>query len=149
MPLSKKRLKILALELINKTWDNKDTFPYRIIDVLQDLIDFKLHRPVVKQTRKISPVFMKIYFHNKGIEQIGLQQLMRQLKNKIPGIIPSTCKFKDIPMIIYKRSPTIAKKIFNYKVTINTLICRNWITSERFHCNAMNQNSVIQIMDIL
>ena len=132
MSLSKKRLKTLSLELVSKTWDNNDTFPHGIIDVLQDLIDYKLHRPLVKlQKPKVPPIFMKIYFHNKGIEQVNLQQLMRQLKDRIP----STFKFKDTPMIIYKRSPTIARKIFNYKVTVNTLNCRNWVTSERYNCD--------------
>ena len=75
----------MSLELLNKTWDTHENFP-RIIDVLQDLIDFKLHRPLSKlQKPKVPPVFMKIYFHNKGIEQVNLQQLMRQLKSHTPS----------------------------------------------------------------
>jgi hypothetical protein len=84
MSLSKKRLKSLSLELVTKTWDDKDTFPHRIIEVLQDLIDFRLHHNTVNPRKPTIPsVFMKLYFHNKGIEQINLRQLMIKLKDTI------------------------------------------------------------------
>ena len=126
MSLSKKRLKTLALELFTKAWNNQDPLPHSIVEVLQDLIDFKLHHRVkVPKPNPKPPVFMKIYFHNKGIEQINLPQLMRKLKRQIP----STFHYQDIPRIIYKRSPTIARRIFNYKVTVTNLNCKSWFLS--------------------
>ncbi|MDQ2684807.1 MAG: hypothetical protein M3Y25_03060 [Thermoproteota archaeon] len=129
MSLSKKRLKSLATELFSKAWNNQDPFPYSIVEVLQDLIDFKLHfklQPESESKPKVqSRVFMRIYFHNKGIEKVNLHQLMKNVKHSIP----STFNFKDLPRIIYKRSPTIARKIFNYKATVTNLDTNSWIST--------------------
>ena len=35
--------------------------------------------------------------------------------------IPINFKYREIPTIIYKRSPTIASKIFNYKQTVKEI----------------------------
>ena len=43
--------------------------------------------------------------------------------------MPPSFKYKDQPKIIYKRSPTIARKIFNYKATVNSLNCHEWTSS--------------------
>jgi len=132
MSLSKKRLKSLALELFTKSWNNQDPFPNDIVEVLQDLIDFKLHPPTVVSKPKVQKqVFMKIYFHNKGIEKINLPQMMKKIQNQIP----STFRYQEIPRIIYKRSPTIARRIFNYKLTVTTLDCKGWITSPPWECD--------------
>ena len=48
---------------------------------------------------------------------------------KVKKHLPSTFSYKDIPTIIYKRSPTIARKIFNYKQTVTTLDCKQYVTS--------------------
>ena len=132
MSLSKKRLKTLGLEFFSKTRNDTDPFPNQIIEVMQDLIDFKLYRPNLLSKSKFQPkVFMKIYFHNKGIEKVNLPQLMKKVKKNLP----STFRYKDIPTIIYKRSPTIARKIFNYKQSVTTLDCKQWLTSEPVTCD--------------
>ena len=68
---------------------------------------------------------MKIYFHNKGIEKVNLPQLMKKVKNALP----STFHYQDIPKIIYKRSLTISRKVFNYKDTVTNFDCKQWVNS--------------------
>ena len=74
---------------------------------------------------------MKIYFHNKGIEKINLPQLMKKLKDQVP----STFRYQEIPRIICKRSPTIARRIFNYKHTVTNLNCKSWVLSDSGNCD--------------
>ena len=80
-----------------------------------DLLDFKLLPPLPQNSIKSRrSVFLIIYFHNPGIEQVNISKLLRLITDKVP----ENFKHRDVPTVVYKRSPTIARKIFNYKQTV-------------------------------
>ena len=115
--------------------NNFSTTSVIIFEVIQDIVKYRLQRfnfsrkPDSKQNfnRK---VFAKIYFCNKGIELVQFSRLLRRFHNKIP----EDFKYKEPPTVIYTRSPTIGRKIFNYKQTIESIKTSDW-KSENFSCN--------------
>jgi len=141
--LSKKVLKSISILLDEKIWEDPDeNFPQIIFEVIQDIVKEKLQRfslnrkPDSKQNfnRK---VFAKIYFCNKGIELVQFSRLLRRFHNKIP----EDFKYKEPPTVIYTRSPTIGRKIFNYKQTIESIKTSDW-KSEMFSCNCKDSKFV-------
>ena len=56
-------------------------------------------------------IFLKIYFHNPGIEQVNLSKLLK-IAHKT---IPINFKYREIPYL--QKISSIASKIFNYKQT--------------------------------
>jgi hypothetical protein len=83
--LPKKQLKLIALRLESQSWNLVHIFPRLVTDVLSDLLDFKLLPPLpqngIKSRRSI---FLKIYFHNPGIEQVNISKLLRLITDKVP-----------------------------------------------------------------
>ena len=86
-----------------------------------DIIDCKLVKPStikVKNTHKNSCM---LFFENKGLENIGLPKIFRQ--NDIISLLPSVLQLEEnIPTVVYKLSPGIGNKIFNYKDTVQNII---------------------------
>ena len=85
--LPKKQLKLIALRLESQSWSLVHILPHLVSDVLSDILDFKLLPPlpqnVVKSRRS---VFLKVYFHNPGIEQVHLTNLSKVATNKFQNI---------------------------------------------------------------
>src|ERR1700678_1281945 len=87
---------------------------WRLFKIWLGRIYFVNFRKNTMQTKKkfLHSNFLKIYFHNKGIELIQLNKLLK----KVNPCIPKSFSDTNNPTIIYKRSPTIPCKIFNYSI---------------------------------
>ena len=68
---------------------------------------------------------------------VQFSRLLRRFHNKIP----EDFKYKEPPTVIYTRSPTIGRKIFNYKQTIESIKTSDW-KSEMFSCNCKDSKFV-------
>ena len=95
--------------------------PKIILQVVRDLTQGRIfhykNRFRDKRKNLFKAVFLKIHFHNKGIELVKLNQLMK----KVNAFIPPSFSSHDNPVIVYTRSPTIANKVFNYREVINSI----------------------------
>src|SRR5271155_449275 len=87
-------------------------------DLIKGRLFFSNNRHQDKPKPFLHSNFLKVYFHNKGIELVQLNKILKQVNSCIPRTFSST----DNPTVIYKRFPTIARKIFNYKNVIILLI---------------------------
>jgi hypothetical protein len=131
--LSIKVLKRLTIILDELTWEDGD-YPRIILEVIQDLvkgrISFKDSR--IKNIKKpfLHSQFLKIYFHNKGIELVQLSKILK----KVNSCIPRSFSSNDNPTVIFKRSPTIARTIFNYNKVINSINVNEWKNDESCDC---------------
>ena len=85
---------------------------------------------VFTTARNKSANFLRIFFQNKGIEKVNIGQLL----HKVTDTIPTTFKNREPPTVLYLRSRTIGRKIFNYKQTVEELKTKNW-KAEDFPCN--------------
>ena len=83
--------------------------------------------------------FIKIHFHNKGIDKVNLHNM---LHNKLVNSkVPIYFKEKEPPVISYKYTDNISRKVFNYNQTlsdVNLSKYGNW-----------NQSCELQIIYIL
>ena len=60
---------------------------------------------------------IKIYYHNKGIDKIKLNNILR---NKLVNSkVPLYYKYKEPPFISYKYTHNISKKVFNYNKVLS------------------------------
>ena len=61
--------------------------------------------------------FIKIHFHNKGIDKVNLHNM---LHNKLVNSkVPIYFKEKEPPVISYKYTDNISRKVFNYNQTLS------------------------------
>jgi hypothetical protein len=58
--------------------------------------------------------FFKLKFSNKGIDAVNLRNILRH--KKVQSCIPEYFKSKSMPRISYTYTPTIASKLFIYKL---------------------------------
>ena len=124
--LSIKTLKCFLLKLDELSWNLIGDYPRIILEVIQDLVKGRIYfvnfRENTMQTKKnfLHSNFLKIYFHNK-------------LK-KVNPCIPRSFSNTNNPTIMYKRSPTIACKIFNYSKVIKSININEWKNDESCTC---------------
>ena len=134
--LSIKILKRLRMKLDELNWDSNEDYPRIILEVIQDLVKGRVFlRDFCKKDKKkpfLSSNFLKVYFHNKGIELVQLHKILKKVNPCIPRSFSTT----DDPTIIYKRSPTIACKIFNYNKVINSIDPKEWKNDESCMCKS-------------
>jgi len=114
-------------------WEDGD-FPRIILEVIQDLVKGRIF---IKDSRNkdikkpfLHSHFLKVYFHNKGIELVQLSKILKKVNSCIPRSFSSI----DNPTVIYKRSPTIARNIFNYNKVINSINVNEWKNDESCDC---------------
>ena len=128
-------LKRFALILDELTWDLDGDYPRIVLEVIQDLVRGRIFFKDSHNKDKTKPFlhsnFLKVYFHNKGIELVQLHKILKKVNSCIPRSFSST----DNPTIIYRRSPTIAHKIFNYSKVINSIDTKEWKNDESCTCN--------------
>ena len=126
------RIKINAInttELHSLSWtvvelsnDCNTTYPREIINLVLDMINFRLFLSKEADTKKNMNNFVKIYFQAKDIEEVRLSSIFRKhLKS-----IPSTFQSKDPPTVLYSRSSHIGSTIFNYKDVVDSVITDDW-----------------------
>ena len=97
----------------------EQNIPKYIPLIIKDLASFRLGLHKINKPTKADNAtksFLKVLFHNKGIEMINLSQILhsKPVKKAIPGFIQN----QTPPTISYSYTKTIAGKIFNFKHTI-------------------------------
>ena len=100
----------------------EQNIPKYIPLIIKDLASFRLGLHKIEESTKTDNTpksFLKIPFHNKGIEMIKIPQILhsKPVKNTIPSLIQN----KTPPTVSYSYTKTIAGKIFNFKQTIKEL----------------------------
>ena len=122
--LSKKVLKNLGLYVKEQLLHSSTQYSLPVFSVIQDLVDFRLNlrNPFIDKKAKDKGPILPFFFCNKGIEQVNLNQVIVSFKPTVP---PSFKAQK--PMVVYKRSLTIANKIFNYKQTVDSIKCNELV----------------------
>ena len=63
--------------------------------------------------------FVKVNYHNKGIEMIGLHQILRS--RYVKCAVPQFLRNREPPMVSYSYTRTIHGKIFNQKSVVEEL----------------------------
>jgi len=135
------RIKINSInttELHNLSWtvvelsnDCNTTYPREIINLVLDMINFRLFLSKEADTKKNMNNFVKIYFQAKDIEEVRLSSIFRKhLKS-----IPSTFQSKEPPTVLYSRSSHIGYTIFNYKDVVDSVITDDWKEDNFYTCN--------------
>ena len=90
--------------------------------IIKDLASFKLglHKTVkITKIDTTTKTFLKVPFHNKGIEMINLSQILHS--KPVKKSIPSFFQNQTPPIISYSYTKTIAGKIYNFKQSIKDL----------------------------
>ena len=82
----------------------------------------KIIFPVSKSTDSTAKPprrFIKVFFHNKGIDKVKLTSI---LHNKlVRSKIPIYFQEKDPPLVSYKYTNTISRSVFNYNQTLRNI----------------------------
>ena len=63
--------------------------------------------------------FLKVHYHNKGIEMIGLPQLLNS--RYVRSAVPLFLNNREPPMVSYSYTKTISGRIFNQRTVIEQL----------------------------
>ena len=108
--------------------------PREILDLVIDMINFRLYTHKLNKGKKKRNNFVKIFFQGKDIERINLPSIFR--KHVI--CLPSFLNYKDPPTIIYQRSKCIGSTIFNYKKVIDEVVPSEWERNNSHICDCEN-----------
>ena len=109
------------------------TFPSHLLLIMKDLIKFRLGtsqpQPPKQHTKENNRKhFLKVKFHNKGIEMINLSGTLRS--RRVKDTIPVFFEHRDPPTVSYKYTKTIGPSVFNFKkVTENINLASNDCTT--------------------
>ena len=120
------------------------TFPSHLLLILKDLIKFRLGtsqpQPPKQHTKENNHKhFLKVKFHNKGIEMINLSGILRY--RWVKDTIPVFFEHRDPPTVSYKYTKTIGPSVFNFKkVTENINLASNDCTT----CNCSSSAYLYQ-----
>ena len=86
--LSIKVLKRFALILDELTWDLDGDYPRIVLEVIQDLVRGRILLKDSRNKDKTKPFlhsnFLKVYFHNKGIELVQLHKILKKVNSCMP-----------------------------------------------------------------
>ena len=113
------------------------TFPTHLLLILKDLIKFRLGtsqpqpqpQPLKQHTKENNRKhFLKVKFHNKGIEMINLNGILHS--RRVKAIIPVFFEHNEPPTVSYKYTKTIGPSVFNFrKVTESINLSSNDCTT--------------------
>ena len=94
----------------------------RFRSIVLDVCCKRLFFPVrtgTDSTAKPPRRFIKVFFHNKGIDKVKLTSI---LHNKlVRSKIPIYFQEKDPPLVSYKYTNTISRSVFNYNQTLRNI----------------------------
>ena len=93
---------------------------YRVIAIILDIANFRLFRPVRSDVPAEKPKhFMKIKFFNKAVDAMNLPALLpsTSVTNKIPVYF----RDKELPIVSYEYTSTVARKLFNFAPALSNL----------------------------
>ena len=109
-------LQEIALESTNTDFSSAE---YRVTSIILDISHYRLFKTVKSDVPAEKPKhFMKIKFLHKGIDAINLPQLLRS--QSVMDKIPAYFKDKELPIISYQYTNTVANKLFNFSSTLQT-----------------------------
>ena len=94
------------------------TFPTHFLLILKDLIKFRLGtsqpQPPKQHTKENNHKhFLKVKFHNKGVEMINLSGILHS--RRVKDTIPVLFEHNEPPTVSYKYTKTIGPSVFNFK----------------------------------
>ena len=94
----------------------------RLRSIILDVCCKKLFFPVrtgTDSTAKPPRRFIKVFFHNKGIDKVNLTNI---LHNKlVRSKIPIYFQEKDPPLVSYKYTNNISRSVFNYNQALRNI----------------------------
>ena len=135
------RIKIYSLkniELHNFSWtlvnlsnDWHHDYPREIINLILDMVNYRLFLVKKSVTKRNMLNFVKIYFQAKEVEEIRLNSIFR----KHMDCIPSSFASNDPPTILYNRTSHIGSTIFNYKDVVDSVLTDDWKEDNLTVCN--------------
>ena len=105
-----RRLQAYALGL---PLTDPNTRQYRLVSIIADIALYRLYKPVCTgPLTDENRHFMHIPFANKGIDAINVSNILHN--KKVTSTIPSYFKNQSVPILSYRYTKTISRKIFNY-----------------------------------
>ena len=114
-----KHLRILAKES-NKRLENCNNSSKRWFDIIIDVYFTKVYKDDKQKKTKKSPKYiLPIYFHNKGLEFIRLNKILRN--DDVKATLPVQFQNDESPSVVYSLCNTIRNKILNYKDTVQNI----------------------------
>ena len=84
-----------------------------------------------KRESKVVSGFMKVYYHNKGIEMLNLPRILHS--KTVRDAVPPFLSNKKPPMVSYTYTKTISGQIFNHKRVVEELDFDSG--TEDMHCD--------------
>ena len=121
----------LSKRLLKIAWDVteeyllEDKIPSRVGILIRDFISFKnkLHldniEDKLKEVRNKGGWFLKLMFHNKGIDMIYLPGILHN--KKVLRTVPSFVQHIEPPIVSYSYTKGIRNIIFNHKAVIKDI----------------------------
>ena len=118
--LSMKNLRKLALEAESKLSVCNETTLIRWYEVVVDTFLSKKFKPIEKKKKnRVSKSYISINFHNKGLDFIKLQSILRN--REVSDAFQLGRGEVETPTVVYKLNASIRSKLFNYKETVNAI----------------------------
>jgi hypothetical protein len=124
-------LHALSWTVVELSNDCDTTYPREVINLVLDMINYRLFLSKESDTKKNIDNFVKIYFQAKDIEEVRLSSIFRKHLN----CIPSSFQSKDPPTVLFNRSSNIGSTIFNYKDVVDSVITDDWKEDNSYVCN--------------
>ena len=110
------------------------------LDFISDLINKRFHH---KNDKTIRSNFLRIYFDNKGIEDVNISRLLHEVKD----VIPKSFADREIQTVLYTRTPSIGSTIFNYKNVFEDLETSDW-NADNVTCDCSTSELSDPVMDM-
>ena len=129
--LNKSKLKHFSWIFVELSNDCETNYPREIIDLVLDMINFRLFHLKKSNTKKNMDNYIKVYFQARDIEEVRLSSILHKHLPSIPSFFLS----KDSPTVLYSRSPHIGSTIFNYKKVVDAVITSDWKEDNSNVCN--------------
>ena len=101
--------------------------PQHLLLMTRDIARFRLGEFTQVQEETPNKHFLKVTFHNKGIEMINLSTILHC--KKVRMTMPDLIEDKEPPIVSYKYTKTIGPSIFNFRKVAREHEINNPITS--------------------
>ena len=122
-----KDLRDFSWYIVQKEIDGQSDIPKEVLDLVLDMINFRIAQFDNLKKKDRSKVFLRIYFSGKAVERINFSSIL----HKNQEFIPEQFQFREPPTVLYKRTKPIGSDIFNYKATVDEVLTEDWPSSRR------------------
>ena len=116
----------------NLLWSHFDysSAEYRVTAINLDIANYSLFRPVRSDVPAEKPKhFMKIKFLDKVVDAIKLPALL--WSTSITEKIPVYIRDKELPIVSYEYTSTVASKIFNFAPALSSLNVSEYLSNSQ------------------